>query len=126
MRAHSAVVHQTLVSGPDAVGSNDVSSIPSSDRTDAARLLSCLRIERRGSNEMDRRVAHWPRHGRRALSPRGEGRWRVENVQIVPVFGKNAVNLSPRVGHLHVQVDDLPWWWADPSNVHTYHEVVPG
>jgi hypothetical protein len=45
--------------------------------------------------------------------------WRVENVQIVPVFGKDAINLSPRVGHLHVQVDDLPWWWADPSNVNT-------
>ena len=45
--------------------------------------------------------------------------WRVENVHIVPVFGKDAVNITPRVGHLHVQVDDLPWWWADPSNVNT-------
>jgi hypothetical protein len=45
--------------------------------------------------------------------------WRVENVHIVPVFGKAALNASPRLGHLHVQVDDLPWWWADPSNVNT-------
>jgi hypothetical protein len=45
--------------------------------------------------------------------------WRVENVRIVPVFGKGALNVSPRVGHLHVQVDDLPWWWADPSGVDT-------
>ena len=45
--------------------------------------------------------------------------WRVENVHIVPVFGKGALNVSPRVGHLHVQVDDLPWWWADPSGVNT-------
>jgi len=45
--------------------------------------------------------------------------WRVENVHIVPVFGKGALNASPRVGHLHVQVDDLPWWWADPGNVNT-------
>jgi len=45
--------------------------------------------------------------------------WRVENVHVVPVFGKGALNASPRVGHLHVQVDDLPWWWADPSNVNT-------
>ena len=45
--------------------------------------------------------------------------WRVENVHIVPVFGKGALNASPRLGHLHVQVDDLPWWWADPSNVNT-------
>src|SRR5580765_9110749 len=45
--------------------------------------------------------------------------WRAENVHIVPVFGKGALNASPRVGHLHVQVDDLPWLWADASNVNT-------
>ena len=45
--------------------------------------------------------------------------WRVENVHIVPVFGKGAVNTSPRVGHLHVQVDELPWWWADASDINT-------
>ena len=45
--------------------------------------------------------------------------WRAENVQIVPVFGKGALNVSPRVGHLHVHVDDVPWWWADASNVNT-------
>jgi Family of unknown function (DUF6130) len=45
--------------------------------------------------------------------------WRVENVNIVPVFGKGALNLSPRVGHLHISVDDLPWLWADASNINT-------
>ena len=45
--------------------------------------------------------------------------WRVENVHIVPVFGKGALNASPRVGHLHIQVDDAPWWWADGSNINT-------
>src|SRR5215468_743976 len=45
--------------------------------------------------------------------------WRAENVHIVPVFGKGAVNASPRVGHLHVHVDDLPWWWADASDNNT-------
>jgi hypothetical protein len=45
--------------------------------------------------------------------------WRVENVHIVPVFGKGALNASPRVGHLHVHVDDLPWWWADASDINT-------
>jgi hypothetical protein len=45
--------------------------------------------------------------------------WRVENVHIVPVFGNGALNVSPRVGHLHVQVDDVPWWWADASNINT-------
>jgi hypothetical protein len=45
--------------------------------------------------------------------------WRVENMQIAPLFGKGALNVSPRVGHLHIQVDDLPWWWADASNINT-------
>ena len=45
--------------------------------------------------------------------------WRAENVHIVPVFGKGALNASPRVGHLHVHVDDQPWWWADASDINT-------
>src|SRR5262245_28712476 len=35
--------------------------------------------------------------------------YRVENVRIQPVFGVGALNVSPRVGHLHISVDDLPW-----------------
>lgn len=38
-----------------------------------------------------------------------------ENLHIVPVFGPNALAVSPRVGHLHVTVDDAPWRWADAS-----------
>ena len=34
--------------------------------------------------------------------------YRVENVRIVPMFGAGALNVSPRVGHLHITVDDLP------------------
>jgi hypothetical protein len=45
--------------------------------------------------------------------------WRVENLNVVPVFGKGATNVSPRVGHLHVHVDDTGWWWADASNINT-------
>jgi Family of unknown function (DUF6130) len=41
--------------------------------------------------------------------------WRAENVNIVPVVGKGALAVSPRVGHLHIHVDDLPWLWADMS-----------
>ena len=39
--------------------------------------------------------------------------YRVENVRILPVAGPAARKLSPRVGHLHVTVDDLPGLWAD-------------
>ena len=45
--------------------------------------------------------------------------YRVENLRIVPVFGAGATQVSPRVGHLHITVDDLPWWWADASDNNT-------
>jgi uncharacterized protein DUF6130 len=45
--------------------------------------------------------------------------YRVENLRILPVFGAGALQASPRIGHLHVIVDDLPWWWADASDNNT-------
>jgi hypothetical protein len=41
--------------------------------------------------------------------------YRAVNLRIVPVFGPKAVDISPRVGHIHVVVDDAPWHWADAS-----------
>ena len=38
-----------------------------------------------------------------------------ENLHLVPVFGPNALAVSPRVGHLHVRLDDASWVWADAS-----------
>ena len=45
--------------------------------------------------------------------------YRVENVHIVPVFGAGALNVSPRIGHLHVHVDDVPWGWVEASDNNT-------
>jgi len=39
--------------------------------------------------------------------------YRVENFRILPVLGPDALKISPRVGHLHVTLNDLPWHWAD-------------
>ncbi len=41
--------------------------------------------------------------------------YRAENLRIVPVFGTNALDVTLRIGHVHVTVDDLPWHWADAS-----------
>ena len=38
-----------------------------------------------------------------------------ENMRMAPVFGPGALAVSPRVGHVHVTVDDAPWHWADAS-----------
>ncbi len=48
-----------------------------------------------------------------------QAQYRVENLRIVPVFGAGALQVSPRIGHLHITVDDLPWWWADASDSNT-------
>ena len=38
-----------------------------------------------------------------------------QNLHLVPVFGPNALAVSPRVGHIHVRVDDASWVWAEAS-----------
>jgi hypothetical protein len=45
--------------------------------------------------------------------------YRVENVRILPIAGPAARNLSPRAGHLHITVDDLPWLFADFGQTNT-------
>jgi hypothetical protein len=40
-----------------------------------------------------------------------------QNLHIVPVFGPNALAVSPRIGHIHVRVDDASWVWADASGL---------
>lgn len=41
--------------------------------------------------------------------------YRTENLRIVPVFGKGALAVSPRIGHLHITVDDASWHFVDAS-----------
>jgi len=42
-------------------------------------------------------------------------RYRAENLRIMPVYGPSALGIFPRIGHLHVTIDDLPWHWLDAS-----------
>lgn len=41
--------------------------------------------------------------------------YRTENIRMVAVFGKAALEVSPRIGHIHVTVDDAPWHFIDAS-----------
>lgn len=41
--------------------------------------------------------------------------YRTENLQILPVFGQAALDITPRIGHLHITVDESPWRWGDAS-----------
>ena len=51
--------------------------------------------------------------------PLAEGRvfiqYRTENLRVVPVFGKGALTVSPRIGHIHITVDEAPWHFVDAS-----------
>ncbi len=41
--------------------------------------------------------------------------YRAENLRVVPVFGKGALTVSPRIGHVHITVDDNSWHFVDAS-----------
>ena len=41
--------------------------------------------------------------------------YRTEHARIMPVFGKAAVEVSPRLSHLHVTLDDWKGTWAHTS-----------
>lgn len=41
--------------------------------------------------------------------------YRTENLRVVPVFGKAALEVSPRLGHVHITVDDAKWHFVDAS-----------
>ena len=45
--------------------------------------------------------------------------YQVENLRILPLGGAAAGKVSPRVGHLHVTIDDLPWFLADYGQSNT-------
>jgi hypothetical protein len=42
-------------------------------------------------------------------------RFRTENLHMLPVFGPTVLPVSPRVGHVHVTLDDNPWLWMDAT-----------
>lgn len=51
--------------------------------------------------------------------PLAQGRvfiqYRTENLRVLPVFGTGALDVSPRIGHIHITVDDAPWHFVDAS-----------
>jgi hypothetical protein len=53
--------------------------------------------------------------------------YRAENVRIKPVYGAAALSVTPRLGHLHITVDQSPWHWVDASGEpHIIQSLPPG
>jgi hypothetical protein len=38
-----------------------------------------------------------------------------QNLHIAPIYGEGALTVSPRVGHVHIFLDDAKWRWLDAS-----------
>ena len=38
-----------------------------------------------------------------------------EHLQLAPVYGPAAANVSPRIGHLHLTLDNARWHWVQAS-----------
>jgi hypothetical protein len=38
-----------------------------------------------------------------------------DNLKLLPVYGDAAIAVTPRVGHLHVTLDDFSWHWLQAS-----------
>ena len=45
--------------------------------------------------------------------------YRLENLRVVPMGGTAARDISPRIGHLHISLNDLPWRWVDHGGSNT-------
>ena len=41
--------------------------------------------------------------------------YRTEHLRVLPVFGHGALDVSPRLGHVHITVDDAKWHFVDTS-----------
>lgn len=41
--------------------------------------------------------------------------YRTQNIRLLPQFGPAAAAASPRIGHLHLSLDDAPWVWVNAS-----------
>ncbi|MDR3374327.1 MAG: DUF6130 family protein [Ancalomicrobiaceae bacterium] len=38
-----------------------------------------------------------------------------DNLKLVPVYGDAAVAVTPRIGHLHITLDEAAWHWLQAS-----------
>ncbi|WP_408003515.1 DUF6130 family protein [Pseudomonas arsenicoxydans] len=83
----------------------------SQGETDISRPPAILPLE---SETLPKLIAYPP-----LAEPLARGvviiQYRTEHVRIMPVFGKTAGDVSPRLGHLQVTVDDWKSTWAHSS-----------
>jgi hypothetical protein len=45
--------------------------------------------------------------------------WNLQSLRLPRLLQSAALDVSPRIGHLHVHIDDLPWGWVEANDVNT-------
>jgi hypothetical protein len=97
------------------VAATAVPSLPAAMAQDARRTLGPAAVVPLVEQQPPARLIVDPPPADQLAQGRVLIQYRAENLRIVPVFGPNALAVSPRIGHLHVIVDDAPWYWLDAS-----------
>lgn len=104
---HSPIVFMTVL----AVGTLLASKTSAQSAKDIRGPSPLLAIE----NEAPARLIVDPPIPESLAAGRVFIQYRTENLRVVPVFGKGALGVSPRIGHIHITVDDSPWHFVDAS-----------
>lgn len=94
-----------------AAGTLLCAAVPAQGTADTGRPPAVIPVESEAAPKL---IAYPP-----LAEPLARGvviiQYRTENTRIMPVFGKKAVDVSPRLGHLHVTIDDWNGTWAHTS-----------
>lgn len=91
------------------ITATSVSAAQSARQVLGAAAVEPLRNEPPAKIVIDPPLVQPLSHGRVVIQ------YRTEHLHIVPLFGPSALAVSPRMGHIHVTVDDAPWHSADAS-----------
>jgi hypothetical protein len=107
---HAAAYVATMLCGSIALAQSTTPTTPTTQSCKPAQVIPIT-----GTEPAARIVVDAPLAG--PLASRGVVviPYCTENMRITSVFGPGALNVSPRVGHVHVTVDDAAWHWADAS-----------
>jgi hypothetical protein len=107
MRIHTSI---SIVAGLAFCGSfmNNVSAQSAKDIRGASPLVAI-------ANEPPPKLIVDPPLAEPLAAGRVFIQYRTENLRVLPVFGTGALSVSPRVGHIHITVDDAPWHFVDAS-----------
>jgi hypothetical protein len=102
---------QILVMATIAAGAIVIAKTPAQSAREIRGSSSLVAIE----NEPPARLIVDPPLPEPLASGRVYIQYRTENLRIVPVFGRGALGVSPRIGHIHITVDDASWHFVDAS-----------